>query len=56
MGCPNWFRGKCSNKNLKNFISAGCAPGISHLFADDTLIFFQANGGQAEIIKDIIVL
>jgi hypothetical protein len=31
------------------------APGISHLlFADDTLIYLEANTGQAETIKNII--
>jgi hypothetical protein len=31
------------------------APGISHLiFADDTLLFFKAEGGQAERVKHVI--
>jgi hypothetical protein len=31
------------------------APGISHmLFANDTLMFLEANAGQAEVIKNII--
>jgi hypothetical protein len=31
------------------------APGVSHLlFADDTLLFFKAESGQAERVKHVI--
>lgn len=30
------------------------APGISHLFADDTLLFFKANHAQASYVKGVI--
>jgi hypothetical protein len=43
------------NHDLKEFKISRTAPGISHLmFADDCILFFQANGSQARVIKSAL--
>jgi hypothetical protein len=54
-GLSKLMRKEIHNGNLHELHICCRASGISHLlFADDTLMFLEANAGQAEIIKNII--
>ena len=49
------IRKEIENNSLREFHICRRAPGISHLlFADDSLLFFEASVNQASVIKSIL--
>lgn len=45
---------KVATGALKELAICRNAPGVSHLFADDTLLFFKASPDQAEVVKEVL--
>jgi hypothetical protein len=54
-GLSTLINRKVATGALRELVVCRNAPGVSHLlFADDTLLFFRASTGQAEVVKEIL--